>query len=747
MIVLHGVAGLADEVSEYTLSIDNSRYEIIPGEETLHDHIVYSNVNGRARTDGTSVGKGAIVKIDIKTSNVAEISVKSGSCTGEKNTLQTSSDAGELDKESYLAEMAAFMRTGRVDFSLNSVGYNSPLSGMVFSLWTSDVPEDGLGIKENKSGNLNVTIVKSGEDSFTMEYDTKELLSAQGDCDWYVAHSIELTVDIITKKGAIAAGEKISYFHNDAPIASCVNVTDTKFLTFDSDIAVIGGWWESSDVAVRRRHIAKEGIATRDSMFRYLIFGNIAPSIFSSSLRNMVFTASRSGSAYVMDRVLTNNMYDCPNLGGMGIVSSGPEISGSAHIIPDADTGSISIDTSEVRTSMKEMYVVLSDGGSVNSCKFQLKSGLSPSAGFIIAAADSRVVYNQITGRGTFGVAGVNVDNMLIGFHLFVSGLQGYLIDSNTWGILGIVLGYMTRGLSCIFTGNMMEFVFFLYYESIKNILNDSERRMIMGEIAGVQEHYLASMAKTQVGIDASVRKKIARQWLEMTDSNYMRKSSPTISRIFPLTIFCVTIPMDMPDYIPYTLGLPMYGVPLYEDVAESASTPGQIMTEAMYSMMSKNAHYTLYRTRMDWAMALGGRLGAFSTYWAWGGTLVTIKRDGKHRELYSASDPAYAMHSTLNESFVAVDGVIGEKWDEFREAMIPTTRFNYWNKKAPVAGVAAGSAIEEWRTDDVTVMFGMVGSRVIDLDNDTITINGGEAIDVIIHRPNPDVIIAFEKA
>ena len=487
-------------------------------------------------------------------------------------------------------------------------------------------------------------------------------------------------------------------------------------------------------------------------MFRYMIFGAISPKLFSSGLRNMVFTASRSGSTYTMDKVLTNNMYECPDLSGLSISSSGPDLSGSASIIPNNELGTISIDTSNVQTVMGEMHVTISAPGTTNSCKFQIKAGFAPTANFLVAAVDSRVLYNQITGSGTTAITGSNVDNGLVGFHLFVEGLQGFLLDV-VWNPIELVLGIITRGISCLLTGNMLEFVFFLYYESVKAILFDTERRIIYSGIAEVQEQYLASMAAAQTGVDVETRKKIARQWLEMIDSRYMKMSGPYIQRTFFLKIFCAFIPFDMPTSIPYTFGLPMYGVPMGGGLVDTVDTPDQILTDEVYSMMKKNAFFSMFRTRMDWAMAMGGRLGQYATSWAWGGTLVVVSADGQHQELYASSDPSYSINGANHISVdgdvvpnVAISGEIGAKWNEFKKARDTASRFAYWHGQEVRGGTDAEEAIGTWRGTAVPVMFGMVSSMVINIDNDTVTINGSDIRNAIIYRPNPNVIIAFEK-
>ncbi len=740
MIVLHGVAGLAKNISEYTLSIDNTNYEITPGIEIFHDKVVSTDINGRAKTDGTSIGAGAKIKIKIKTSNVSDMKIKSGYCEGEKNTLSPVDDVGGLTKEEYLSEIYAFMNTGRVDFSMSGVSYDSPKDGVVFGTWMSSVPPDGLTVNVG-----NIELVKTGEDEFTITYDTKDIVEAQGDCDWYVASSMNLKIDIVTKSGAIAPEEEIVYYHDDAPIASYVNILEDKYLTFDSDIAIMGGWWETSEVPVRRRNAATVGTATRDSMFKYLIFGSISPSVFSPNIRNMVFTASRSDNHYIMDKVLANNTYECPDLNGMGILSSGPELSGSASIITHASLGAISIDTSGAQTAFGEMHIELSDFESANSCKFQIKSGYSPSENFIGAAANAVVVYNQITGPGTTSITGTNIDNELAGFHLFVGGLQEYLIYVS-WDPSDTALALMTRGISCILGGNMIDYVFFLQYERTKSILWGTERRIVIGEITNTQEYYLSSMSAAQVGIDATTRKKIARQWLEMLDMQYMRLSGPLMTRTFFLNFMCVYISFHFPDSVPYTLGLPMYGVPMNENVSDSADIENHIMTDEVQAMMKKNAQYTMYKSRMDWAMAIGDKFADLCTFWAWGGTLVTIVRDGKHQELYSSNDPAYGLNSTGHTSPASTPGEIGDKWNEYRNAMIPVSRLANWYERPTVAGADAEQAIAEWRNDAVSVLNALSSSMIINLDDSTVAINGREAIDAIIQRPNPDVIIAFEK-
>ncbi len=740
MIVLHGTAGIAEEATAYTISFDNINYEVVREDEMLHDNIVPDN----AKTDGTAAGPGATIKVKIKTANVQEISLAGGSAEGEMNSLQSIGSSGGWTKEEYLSEVYAFMGSARVDFSISSVSYNSPKDGNVFGMWTSTTPKDGFDLNKDGKGKINITITKEGEDQFVMEYNTKDVVQGQS-CDWHKVSSLKLELNVITKAGSISSEEKVMYYHADAPITSMINMEGGKYLTFDSSIATIGGWWETSEVPVRRRFIAKEGMSTRESMFRYLIYGSISPAVFSSNIRNMIFTASRSGSEYTLDRVMSNNLYECPSLSGLGISSSGPGIEGAATILANEPLGTISIDTSGASTTFGEMYIELSDAECANSCKFQIGSGLSSSENFVGAAADAVVLYNQITGRGTTEISGTNIDNQVVGFHLFINGLQEFLLQF-TYNPAHQVFGLMSMGITCGLTGNMIDFVFFLYYERIKMILWGVERRLVMSGITSTQEHYLSSMSHAQKGVDASIRRKIAKQWLIMTDSQHMRAMGPMVYRTFFLEFACTFIGFEMPDSVPYTFGLPMYGVPMNEDIVESTTIENQIATDEVIAMMRKNAHYSMYRTRMDWAMALGGQLSDYATYWAWGGSLVTIIRDGKHQELYSSNDPAYALHSTDHTDPVATHGEIGEKWNEFRGAMLNPPRFVAWNKFSPVSGGDAQELIKLWRNPSVPVMHGLSASLIINLDDDTLSISGGEFFDAVIQRPNKNVIIAFKK-
>ncbi len=737
MIVLHGVAGIAEEVTEYTISADNKNYEVVYGADTLHDSAVLLGANSMSKVDGTSIGGGATIKIKIKTSNVSTISIAGGHCEVSMNTLSPVADVGSLTKDLYIAEMHAFIDTGRVDFSLSGIGYESPIDGAVFGTWASDSPVGGLPFS-------GVTIEQTAENEFILEYNTKDILGDHDDCDWYVASLMRIKINIVTKSGAIVAEEELVYYNEDAPITSCVSTTKGRYLTFDSGVATIGGWWESADVPARRRYIAAEEMGTRDSMFKYLIFGSISPKVFSTKIRNMVFTASRSGDLYVMDKVLSNNMYEFPS--GLEISSAGPGLVGSASIISHPSLGTISVDTSDAHTEFGEMHVEIFDSLSSNLCKFQIKSGHSPSENFIGAAANSVIVYNQITGRGPNVHSQTNSDNMLVGFHLMLSGFQNLFIEPWTDPAFA-VFGMMGMGILCIFGGNIVEFTFFLYYEQLKWILYGAESRMKIHNINQVQEHYLSSMALTQKGVDASTRKKIARQWLEMTRYDYMRVSGPTVERTFILRYLCAIVPMRFPDHIPYTLGLPMYGVPIEENIVDSASTENNLMTDVVESMMRKNAQYTLYRTRMDWAMSTNRGIARRATYWAWGGTLITIIRDGVNQELYSVDDPAYALNSTSHTSGVSIPGEIGEAWNEHRAHMIPVVRWVYWNKYPVVYEDDANTAIRDWANNATPVLTGLVRSMVIDVDNNQVSIDGGTSIDAIIKKPNKDLLLAFKKS
>ncbi len=736
MIVLHGVAALAEEISAYTLLMDNKGYDFTLGTSPLQDSII-SSVEGRAKTDGTAMGGGATIKVKIKTSNVSSMMISSAYCQGESNTLM-GIEGGALTKEDYLSEVYAFSSTGRVDFSLSSVGYESPLDGAVFGSWVSE------SMGEESTG-ANVSLKKTGEDEFTLEYNTMDVVKGKIWGDWYVVTGINLKLNVITKSGGIAAGESVTYYNDDAPISSVVNMSGEKYLTFDSGIAVMGGWWETSEVQARRRVAAKTGISTRESMFRYLIFGSISPRVFSTSIRNMIFTARRSDNTYTMDKVLSNNTYERPSLGGLSISSSGPELTGAASIFTHEDIGAISINTVNAETSFGEMHIEISDPESINTCKFQIKSGHGPSGNFIGAAVGAPIVYNQITGPGTTSIASTNANNQLIGFHLFINGLQEYLLGVS-WSPLDLAMMIITRGISCVLSGNMIDLAFFLLYENIKSIIWDTEGKIIIDGIMETQEYYLSSMTHAQQGIDASTRKKIARQWLEMVDTEYMKKSGPMIHRTFFFQFMCVFIPFDFPDSLPYSLGMPMYGVPMEEDVAGSADIEDQIMTDELLSMMKKNAQFTMYRSRVDWAMFMRGRLSEVYTSWAWGGTLVTVTKNGRHQELYSATDPAYGLNSTEHTSSVSIPGEIGEKWNEYRGAMIPAHRFVKWSSPLLENREFAEISIERWGGKSIPASYGLTNSMLIDLDHDTVSQNGNEPIDAIIKRPNASVILAFKK-
>ncbi len=746
MIVLHGSAELGEETEEYTILLDDSSPLVEVRPPIISDNPI-SEEKRKLDPDGSTDETDAEVRIKVTTSGVASMSVSSVEASCEVSTFEGVGDAESLSKEEYIDEVEAFLMSSAIDMSIGSAMYNSPKDGLSTITWTIDDTEVKIA---------GVSVAPKEEGEYEIIYRTKGILESAGILglgDWQQITSLKIKIDIITTNGGIVSDE-ITYSHSDMAIASSVTMEESRVALFGHGIGAMGGWWMSPDEPVKIRRVGKTDNNTRMTLFRYLVYGKKSPMLFSANMQNMAFTAKRIESVYVLDKTLTNNSYSIPK-GDITITSSGPDKAGEVTWEWEAEDQTLVISTADLQTSTGDAHIEITVPEATGKYKFYIKAGVLPNSKFIVAAADAREVYNQFSDMGTHAIANSATDSSLISFHHLIDGLENLLAWASftTFSAVELTLAVMTRGISCNFNSNTLSFVFYLLYERDKLVLSEAEQSIALHSIFHTQERYVSAMAKGQLGVNPTLRKKIAKQWLWSLNTEYMRAVSKEHGGMFLWKVFCVSIPMFFPRRSPLRLGTPMYGVPLEGDILSSLDNPNMLLTDEVYAMMKKNSNFSSFVSRIDWMLNafLRGGVNGTTSFWTWDGPLVVIKRDGKHQEVYSADSAGYGING-MQEGAVAIPGQVGEAWNEIRDAVDDNmTRFAYMDKREVAYGDDAGQAIEkiESRTEGdqrLAVRYGQ-NSRafVIDLDNNQITLSG-EVIDIITSRPNKSILIVFEK-
>jgi hypothetical protein len=318
-----------------------------------------------------------------------------------------------------------------------------------------------------------------------------------------------------------------------------------------------------------------------------------------------------------------------------------------------------------------------------------------------------------------------------------INGLEDCLsfVDMSSIALTA-VLAIMTRGIACGLMSNTISFVFFLSYEASKMVLMDAQRDNNLNGILRVHQGMLNSMAKAKTGMPKELRKSVAKEW---SFANNVSKL-PSFPTIFLWRIFCMYIPITFPRYEPDSHHQSGFGIPLDVEILESIQRPDSVMTDEHYSMMQKAQQYRTYTTRFDWILNFWMKQKDRATFMTDKGTIVVLKKDGKHQEFYSVEDPAYNF-TDKDVVTPSIPGPIGEK---FKKLSQETT--GAWNIRQEM--VVSSGPVSEQAVENLAELpqhwMGWTNARVIDVDNEVV-IKDGEQTPVKLSRVNKYVLIAVK--
>jgi hypothetical protein len=199
-------------------------------------------------------------------------------------------------------------------------------------------------------------------------------------------------------------------------------------------------------------------------------------------------------------------------------------------------------------------------------------------------------------------------------------------------------------------------------------------------------------------------------------------------------------IPITFPRYEPGSYHQSGFGIPLDVDILESIQQPDAVMTDEHYSMMQKAQQYRTYTTRFDWILNFWMKQKDRATYMTDKGTIVVLKKEGKHQEFYAVGDPAY---NFTDKEVVApsIPGPIGQKFKKLSEET--TGAWNIREEMKVTAGPTSEEVVENL-SDIPQHWAGWTNARVVDIDNEVV-IKDGEATPVKLSRVNKYVLVAVK--
>jgi predicted nucleic acid-binding Zn ribbon protein len=431
----------------------------------------------------------------------------------------------------------------------------------------------------------------------------------------------------------------------------------------------------------------------------------------------------------------TNAIYNYKKPKVEVIGTRGAGVQGNASI--EVFDSHISFDTSSVTSSNARCIVDIriSDSAIYQTCFEMVASALKGE--LVTAGIECKIHSSGLYVADNRRAEAAKSTGEINSFEFMINGLEDCLsfVDMSSVGLM-IVMGMLTRGLSCGLTSNSLSFDFFLSYEASKMIIMSAQKDNNINGIIRVHQGMLTAMAKAKTGMPKEMRKSIAKEWSYANNAH----TFPSYPTIFLWRIFCTFVPISFPRYEPGSFHQTGFGIPLDVELLESIQNPDSIITDEHYSMMQKAQQYRTYTTRFDWILNFWTKQKDRSTLMTDKGTIVVLKKDGKHQEFYSVEDPAYNFTDTE-----AVDpnisGPIGKK---FKELSLRTT--GAWNIKHELkiqSGAVSESVVENlseipqhWVT--------WTNARVIDTTNNVV-IKDGKQTPVKISRVNKYVLVAVK--
>ncbi len=754
MIVVHGKSEITSGGGggeSFTITLDNSDPEIM---EDTRKAVGDGSVQNAAMAafDASDISAAVIVVIRGTIKGVQNASIEEGTATGISHTIKPpSGDVQGLPKEEYLKEMASFS-SALADVRNGFANWNS----LVMGAMTCETEK----IESEKDCKEELIFAQDGE-NFTITFDATKILAlfaSEGEYSLVDSLNIKFT-GTMESDGSVASAEAEYSHQSGAPIANGIaglNSATLDFVTLDTGLHMSSGWLDGVEIAYQQRSTVLDRGGMYYAMFTYLYFSQISPLYFKKGLESVAFCAKQDSGMYSLPWVFTNNAYFNDNPAAVSATGRGPSFSGSVGVT--ASESMIFFDTSGATTDSGRLIADLTISGSKFTLHpFEMPCGIGAGK-YKTTAVDCKIAYNTLSNmdeRGRTQEAGAAGLHTL---HHLINGLEDCISFTNVASmILNRLFGLMTRGISCIFTSNTLEFVFYLMYERDKMILSGAERSIMINGINTVFDRHNAALSEAATGVPKKFRKSMSAQFLEtISHHRFKQRQSMSGGGFFMWNVFCVNVIFDFPRSMPWQPTAADYGVPLEADILTDAGRADGLLTDDIKSMMKKNLAFNIWETRADWIISntLRNGIKRSATSWTQLGKTLVLKRDGKHQELYSVDDPGYRIGDFKKTgtdarpghepTMVSIQGEIGALWNEWKTAVINNnSNPHYANWLEGPYGSEADTFMEQLGVSSDVVM---IWSRfnVIDLDNDVL-IEAGDSVDVKFIRPNSKILIVVE--
>ena len=751
MIVVQGSEKIqnADTPATFTLSIDNKNINISNSDEFIK-YDSYVDPDGKMAKYDSSDDNGSVnVTIHATINDVTNFSLTEATAIGKVYTINPpSTDVDGLSKEDYLREMASFIDT-HVDVEAGTSGWNSKINGHITCF------AENIEVKKNCLS-LLTTVQKGNNITFSYNaVDFKKLFEQDG-ADYFICYKIKAKgTGTVAKTGAVGTVE-FTYSHaSDYPIANGVfglSSANPNFITFDDNIHMVSGWLDSLDISYQQRSIVKTKESMYAPMFTYLFYSAVAPKYFNANIEKMAFCGQISQGLYRLPWVVTNNASFGIIPAEVYVTARGPKLTGDPKVTSTIDT--VSFDTGDVNTSSSRVLLDLTISGSVfKKHTFELPCGIGKGE-FVTSAVDCKIAMDTTTNIGNLGRISEVAAGNLVSFHSLINGFENALSchDFDRY-MLQTSLVFFTKGLSCMFNTNTLQFVFYLIYEMEKEMLRGAERNSMMMGIYSVVDRHNANLAGVSTNVPKELRKKMSKQYLSTVSWKVFKLNRDLSgSGSFIWFAYCVPITFYFNRDMFWLPTAPNVGVPLKINILENAELDNGTITDDHVAMMKKHMTTNIFESRIDWilnSLAISN-IKQHATLWVQMGETVVLKKDGRHQEFYAINDNGYKIGDYNSEEhapeYVSIPGDIGEQWNKWKKEVVHMQeKISHIHPiTSTLVGKPAENFVENFRAG-YPMHYIFNGFTVIDLTNQTL-IKEGKTTKVKFLRPNKNVIIVLKN-
>ena len=762
MIVVQGKSAINSKKSgSFKIVFDNKNIVVSSKDSTtikLDESV--DSISNAVRLDASDSNSDLTVSVYGSVNKATNLIIKSATVHGRQYKLQSvNNDKDGLEKEDYLNELVSF-KSAVVDVEAGT------------SSWISDIEGDmscSADVSNKKYDCIKCVSIAEEKGKVAFKYKATELLKLFSKCDYVYVDSIDITLNGVDQDTGAISESSFTYI-NDGGVElthGVLNLDSSKkdFITFDRGFHMLSGWLDGIDISYQQRAVVSEETKVYKSMFKYLYFSEVSPTHFLRNIEPIAFCAkivddSDKGdnpAKYILDKVFTNNAY-FNNFSKepltVTVKARGTGLKGTPTVT--IDNSNILFDTSNVVTSNKRVLLDLKvkNSGKTSTYTFETVSGMNNGT-FVSSAVDCKITYSTINNVGNSGRKAEAMYGDLLTFHHMINGFENLLNnESLIRGGTFAALGFITRGLSCALTSNMMEFVMYIYYESLKMIISESERIAMYEGVENVISMHDVNMSNCSQGVPKRIKESMSKQYLEPISRRMFNiKDSFSGAGIFTAVLYCSSFNVSFPRHLPWYPVAPDVGVPLNVNILENIEKKNGILTDDHIAMMKKNLAVNIFETRIDWLLKdfveTSGTLGRIATSWMMMGETVVIKSDGRHQEFYASTDAGYRLgdYNSKNHSAtkVSLEGDIGVLWNKWKADVLDNNMAiaNHLGYSGPNGKDAEKMVEGNPRNCPVSSLYGRFG--VLDIDANKFLFRGNE-VSVKILRPNKNVIIAILK-